>query len=392
MAAAAPSSDALEARTRRLGVIAAIAAISVAGMGFGHSIPLFSVLLERAGASGTENGGAAAAGALAVIFATPFYPRVIRRTGLRPFLLLSVAVMVASYAAIYAVREVVWAWYPIRFLFSMGASGMFVGSEVWINGAATRETRGRLIGLYSTCLAGGFFLGPVLLEQTGYDGSWPFVVGGLVFASAALPILLATAPAADPEEDRDVRVFPLLRTAPVTFGASTVFGAVESALLVFIPLMVLAAGFGEGASARSVAVYGLGLLAMQYLLGWAASRFGIMRMLTFCALSAAAMAALVPVSDDRLLTLFPVLFFLGGMVQGISTVGLVLLGDRFEGPKLAAASTGYATAWGLGAVLGPVVAGGVRDAAGFDAVFAGLVVVLGLYAAATVARRRAAFP
>ena len=73
-------------RERTLGLIAAIAAISVAGLGFGHSIPLFSVLLERAGASGLVNGTAAAAGALAVIVATPFYPRLIGRVGLKAVL------------------------------------------------------------------------------------------------------------------------------------------------------------------------------------------------------------------------------------------------------------------------------------------------------------------
>ena len=180
-AATSPAPSA--SRQRTLGLVAAISAISVAGLGFGHSIPLFSVLLDRAGASGFANGSASAAGALAVILATPFYPRFIARLGLKRFLLLSVLVMVAGYAAIYASRDHVWAWYPLRFVFSAGASGMFVGSEVWINGAADKATRGRLIGLYSTCLALGFSMGPLLLGVTGYDGAAPFVVGGVYIPS-----------------------------------------------------------------------------------------------------------------------------------------------------------------------------------------------------------------
>ena len=375
-----------------LGVAAAIAAISVAGIGFGHSIPLFSVLLDRAGASGWQNGAATAAGAVAVVAATPFYPRVIRKVGLKPFLLVSVAVMVAAYACVFAVRETIWAWYPLRFVFSMGASGMFVGSEIWINGAATRENRGRLIGLYSTCLALGFMTGPLLLERTGYDGLLPFLVGGAVFASAALPVLIARAPAAEPESEGDAEVLPVMASAPVTFGASSTFGAVESALLVFLPLLVIAAGFGEAASARVVAVYGLGLVALQYALGAAAGRFGITHVLWLCALGAAGLAALLPLADGGLPTLYPVVFLLGGLVQGISTVGLVLVGDRFEGPRLAAASTGYATAWGLGAIVGPLVAGGVKDAGGFDAMLWLVTALLGAYALAAFARRGAAYP
>ena len=390
-AAPAPAPPAPSSRERTLGLVAAIAAISVAGLGFGHSIPLFSVLLERAGASGFVNGSASAAGALAVIVATPFYPRLIARVGLKAFLLTGVAVMVLSYAGIWLARADIWAWYPLRFVFSAGASSMFVGSEVWINGAADKATRGRLIGLYSTCLALGFAMGPLLLDLTGYDGPLPFVVGGAVFACAALPLLRGRPPRFEMEAG-DAEVVPVVLSAPVTFGASSMFGAVESAVLVFLPLLVLALGYAEGASAQVVAAYGFGLVAFQYLVGQAADRLGIVRVLIGCAGLAAATAACVPLASGTLLTLFACVFVLGGMVGGVSTTGLVLLGDRFEGRKLAAASTGYAFAWGLGAILGPSLAGLLKDQAGFDAVFAGIVAVLAAYAVAAFKRRGAAFP
>lgn len=385
----APAS--LPDRQRTLGLVAAIAAISVAGLGFGHSIPLFSVLLERAGASGFANGSASAAGALAVIVATPFYPRVINRLGLKRFLLLGIVLMVASYAAIYAAREHIWAWYPLRFIFSAGASGMFVGSEVWINGAANKETRGRLIGIYSTSLALGFAVGPLLLDMTGFDGGAPFLVGGVLFACAALPLIFARPPRFDTEPE-DAAVLPVVRSAPVTFGASSMFGAVESAILVFLPLLVLALGFGESASARVITAYGFGLVALQYVVGQAADRIGIMPVLIGCASLAAVFAGALPFAQTSLPTLYIAVFLLGGMIGGVSTTGLVLLGDRFEGRKLAAASTGYAFAWGLGAMIGPSVAGAIKDQAGFDAVFYAIVVLMAAYALAAFRRRGAAFP
>jgi MFS family permease len=379
------------ARGRLLGLVAAIAAISVAGLGFGHSIPLFTVLLERAGASGLVNGLNTAAGALAVIVATPIYPRVIARLGLKRFLLLAVALMVSAYACIFLVGRNIALWYPLRFVFSMGASGMFVGSEVWINGAAPPGKRGQLIGIYSTCLALGFALGPLLLERTGYDGAAPFLVGIIVFASASLPVLLAKAPPVE-AEPKDGEVLPVVASAPVTFGASSVFGATETAMLVFLPLLALAAGYGEAVAARVVAAYGFGLLAMQYAIGQAADRFGIMRTLIACASGAALAAAVLPLTDGAVWPLYACVFVLGGLVAGVSTSGLVLLGDRFQGPRLAAASTGYAFAWGLGAIVGPSAAGLIRDTLGFDAIFYAVSGALAAYALAAWARRGAAFP
>ena len=396
-AAPAPAADPSRApsrapsRERTLGLIAAIAAISVAGLGFGHSIPLFSVLLERVGASGFVNGSASAAGALAVILATPFYPRLIGRVGLRRFLLSGVAVMVLSYGGIWLARDTIWAWYPLRFVFSAGASGMFVGSEVWINSAADKATRGRLIGLYSTCLALGFAMGPLLLDLTGYDGALPFVVGGTVFACAAVPLLRAPPPRFAMEAG-DAEVVPVVLSAPVTFGASSMFGAVESAVLVFLPLLVLALGYGDSASAQVVAAYGFGLVAFQYVVGRAADRLGIVRVLIGCAVGAALFAGLLPLAQAARPPLFACVFVLGGMIGGISTSGLVLLGDRFEGRKLAAASTGYAFAWGLGAIVGPAAAGAIVDAAGYGAMFAAIVGLLCAYALAAFLRRGAARP
>ncbi|WP_081871316.1 MFS transporter [Parvularcula oceani] len=389
----ASTQDAAPAATRErmLGLFAAIAAISVAGAGFGHSIPLFAVLLERYGASDFVIGANTGVGAIAVVVATPLYPRLIARLGLKRFLLLSIAVMIGPYLAIYAAGDFIPAWYPLRFLFSMGASGMFVGSEVWINGAAPPERRGQMIGIYSTCLALGFALGPLMLSRTGYDGIAPFLAGIGIFSLAAIPILLARAPRAQPEGS-EMRVLPVMKTAPVTFGASSVFGAVESATLVFLPVLAIEVGFGERVAAEVVTAYGIGLLALQYLIGQAADRIGILRMLLGCALGATLAAAALPLADDAVPSLFVCVFFLGGLVGGISTTGLILLGDRFQGPRLTAASTGYALAWGLGAIVGPMAAGAIRGTAGHEGMTILIVAILAAYACAVFARRGADLP
>ncbi|MBB4659816.1 MFS transporter [Parvularcula dongshanensis] len=378
-------------RGSTLGLIAAIAAISVAGIGFGHSIPLFSVLLERYGASSFANGLNTAVGALAVLVCAPIYPRLIVKVGMRRFLVSSIVLMVVSYGLIYVAEEAIWLWYPLRFVFSVGASGLFVGSEIWINAAADPARRGRVIGVYSTCLALGLALGPLMLNVTGYDGAAPFIAGALVFALAAIPIALAPPPSVDPDSGAD-RILPLLTRAPVTFGASAMFGAVESAMLVFLPLLALDAAFGERVAAQTVTAYCLGSLALQYLVGRAADVVGIMSMLFAMAAGAAVSAALLPLANDRLPTLFACAFALGGLINGISTCGLTLLGDRFSGSRLPAAGTAYAFAWGLGAVTGPAAAGLMRDAGGPDAMMGGIVVALVLYAVAALLRRGSAFP
>lgn len=361
-----------------LGLAAAIAAISVAGMGFGHSLPLFSVLLETYGASDVTIGLNTAFGAIAALLAAPFYPRVIALLGLKVFLVLCLTIMVVPYLLVYLAGErIIW-WYPLRFVFSLGGAGLFAASEIWINGLAPDRIRGRIIGIYSTCLALGFAAGPLILSVTGYDGALPFVVGAAVFASAALPLVLVRAPAIARESTGNI--FAAIGKAPVIFGSAAMFAGVESAMLIFLPVLALELGHGVTVGAQALTVYGIGLLVAQVPVGQLADRFAPRRVLTGCAVVGAGFALLVPAVETEVAGLFAVLFIWGGAVGGLYTAGLVVIGNTFKGPQLAAANTGFVFAYAAGAVIGPLVAGIARFAAGPDGLVGCVVLSLALYA------------
>ena len=57
-------------------------------------------------------------------------------------------------------------------------------------------------------------------------------------------------------------------------------------------------------------------------------------------------------------------FALGGVEGMIYTLGMILLGQRFRGAELAAASVLYTGMWGVGTMLGPVIVGVGMDAFG----------------------------
>ncbi|MEM6912502.1 MAG: hypothetical protein AAF511_00850, partial [Pseudomonadota bacterium] len=84
------TADNLRSRTREqaerlpwLSLAASIMAISVVGAGFGHSLPLFSFLLESYGASDVTIGLNTAFAAISALICAPYYPRVIAKIGLK---------------------------------------------------------------------------------------------------------------------------------------------------------------------------------------------------------------------------------------------------------------------------------------------------------------------
>jgi predicted MFS family arabinose efflux permease len=57
-------------------------------------------------------------------------------------------------------------------------------------------------------------------------------------------------------------------------------------------------------------------------------------------------------------------FVWGGVVMGIYTLGIVLLGRRFRGAQIAAANAGFVMVYEAGAIAGPVTIGAAMDAFG----------------------------
>ncbi|MEM9988655.1 MAG: MFS transporter, partial [Pseudomonadota bacterium] len=170
------------------GVVAAIAAIMIAATGLGHSLPLFSILLKNYGVSDSLIGLNTAMYALGFTALAPFFPRIIIALGLKPFNVICVTLMVVSYGAIYLAGDTIWLWYPIRAVYGFAVAGIFVGSEIWVNKLAPPHIRGQIIGIYTTFVALGLALGPLLVDLYGYNGLLPFAIGMGIFALAALPI------------------------------------------------------------------------------------------------------------------------------------------------------------------------------------------------------------
>ncbi len=59
------------------------------------------------------------------------------------------------------------------------------------------------------------------------------------------------------------------------------------------------------------------------------------------------------------------LYLTNGVVMGttyaLAALGVTLIGERFRGAALAAATTAFTASWGLGTIVGPLVAGMAMD-------------------------------
>jgi hypothetical protein len=98
-----------------------------------------------------------------------------------------------------------------------------------------------------------------------------------------------------------------------------------------------------------------------------ADRYGRHLTMRICVVVAAVTSALLPFSVGSAILLWPVLFFAGGTVAGIYTLGIVLIGQDFRSQKLAVISTGFAMSYSAGCIVGSAPIGYLIDVFGPEA-------------------------
>jgi MFS family permease len=266
-------------------------------------------------------------------------------------------------------------------------AALWTTTEIWLNGVVDDKSRGRVIGASGTLYATCQFLGPLVLGGVGVTGSLPLIVA-MVPLAIGVVVALSIKPVEDGGEDEELGGNPHSLKLAITLAAALVAAAFlcgigETAMQSLLPLYGLAHGFDDAGAARLVSAFSLGEAVLVAGLGWMADRYGRRLTMRICVIVATLTSLLLPLSVGSTLLLWPVLFFAGGTVAGIYTLGIVLIGQDFRNQKLTVVSTGYAMSYSAGCIVGSAPVGYLIDLFGPEALplsialgFAGLTVYL----------------
>ncbi len=347
--------SAFDSPTRK-SLAAAIACISIVGVGLSLVIPLLALRLEAAGFAARDNGAQVSVSGLATLVGAPFTPWLARRFGLRNTLFAALALSVLA-LGLFAFVGDYRIWLAIRLLFGLGLTVIFVLSEYWISAAAPPGQRGLALGLYATFLALGFATGPALLSLTGAAGLLPFGLAAVLIASAGLPVYFAGAAAAAFDAPGRPNLPPIFRAAPAALAAALLYGCVETGLNGLLPIFGLRSGFSPASATFQLTLFALGNVVFPVPIGLIADRMNKIRLLTLFALFGLVGALFLPGLAAQHGVYALALFVWGGVTGGLYTVGLAALAEKFQGERLAAANAAYVMVYALGMILGPPALG-----------------------------------
>ncbi|HUS53623.1 MAG TPA: MFS transporter [Thermohalobaculum sp.] len=344
--------------------IAPIAAITLFGISMSMSYPLFGLMLERMGASGALIGVNTMAAAIAIVVGAPAMPALLRRIGIGR-LMTGAALALAVMMLAIPLYQGFWYWTGLRLIYGFAGTVLFFASEYWIVAAAPEISRGRIIAIYALCVSGGFALGPLILSLTGLDGMLPFAVASAVMLVGLVPILwgLSSAPEASSEDPPSpFAALGVFVTDPGVVFAVVLFGTIEFGALALIAVWGVRSGLSEADAALLLSVFAFGAMLLQLPLGWAADRFDRRHILAVAA-AGSAIAPLTMIAAGSSFWLMAVAAAAWGSVSvGLYSVALTEIGARYRGDKLAVANAAIILAYGIGALISPVMFGFAMDA------------------------------
>jgi MFS family permease len=348
------------ARVRSLAAI--LSSVFAAGLTIGLTQPLVALNLAAWGEPAWIIGLNSAMWAVANMLVGPLMPRVIGRLGVMPALYAGIAVAVGV-IALFPLLPYLAAWFVLRFVLGAALGLHWVVSETWINRIAGDASRGRVAAIYVTVLSIGFAGGPLLIEFVGIEGTRPFLYAAGLILLSALPLLLARgmAPEVARTQAADLRL--VAGRAPLVMITALIGGMTDAAAFVQMPIFALHHGVSDEVAVRMLSAFLAGGVALQFPIGWLSDHFPRRRVLALIATAGLGGALLLPFAVGTA-AVWPLLFVWGGIIVGLYTVGLAVLGESFAPHELAGANVIFVMLYSGGSVLGPVAAGAAIDVVG----------------------------
>jgi MFS family permease len=293
-----------------------------------------------------------------------FTPALIQRVGhVRVFAALG-SFMSAGLIAFTLVAEP-WAWTVLRVLVGFCMSGIYVAAESWLNNASTNESRGKVLSAYMIAQTLGIIGAQGLLTLGDAATSSLFIGASILVSISFAPILLSVTPAPVVEVARPMSLRDLFSGSPLGTVGIFLLGSVYATQSGMGAVFGSEIGMRANQIALFVAMLFAGALVFQYPIGWLSDRLDRRKVIFGTAVVGAIASGLGWVAGSGAAWLeslgnWPLMgaaFLAGGMTTPLYALLLAYTNDHLSREEMPAASGGLVFTFGLGAIVGPFLAG-----------------------------------
>ena len=262
-------------------------------------------------------------------------------------------------------------WGILRVLLGFSHACLLTAMESWLSDSATEETRGKILAVYNACIMGGLFGGQFLMGIAEPTDDMLFVVVGILFCLATLPVLFSRSKGPVIETVAPMSILSLFRISPLGVVTCLAAGAVYSALFNLLPVFATEHHISGFQLSLFMGCAILGAFSMQFPVGLLSDRFDRRTVLLgLLLLSSVLGLAIVPLAKMGLMTAIFVLCGLtSGMVACYYPLSVAEAFDKLKRSEMVSAMGSMLLAFGLGGAIGPYTASLVMSSYGSSSLF-----------------------
>jgi MFS family permease len=291
-------------------------------------------------------------------------PEVIRRVGhIRAFA--AMASIASTLPILLALWLNPWFWGLLRFVNGVCLVGLYIVVESWLNVLAVSEIRGKVFAAYMAVSGIAMALGQWLILVGDSYGFVPFAVVSILFSFALLPITLTPVSQPEPMQAPRLGLAALFATSPIGVVGAVVSGLLSGAFYSLGHVFGQRVGLHELGIALFMAATILGGAGFQWPVGYVSDRMDRRWVLLWVCLSATLVAILgfaLGLNTAGSLAVLGVVY--GGLTFTIYGLSVAHVNDLVERDRVLEITGGLLLLHGLGATLGPTLAGALMDALG----------------------------
>lgn len=281
-----------------------------------------------------------------------------------------------------------WGWGVLRVVTGIALVGLYTVIESWLNAEPDPQRRSRVFSLYMMINLSALALGQVLLMLGDAGAAAMFTVTALLVCAAMLPVTATRLQQPDVPNVPRLKLATLYRLAPVATVAAGLSGLAMGPFWGLLPVYA-----GEiGLSGDGVPFFMLTAIAGGALLQWPLGRIsdGHDRRIGLLAVSLAAaglgVLAAMPLIQQQIHVMFLLVFCYGGLVFALYPFAVAHMLDYLASEDLLSGCSSLLLVHGVGAAIGPAIAGALMTRFGAPALPLYFAVVLACLAAFTATR------